>query len=182
MRALRERPCQRQCQAHMPCGAERRAALPREGAHDARPTGKAVPAATLGAHALWRGETCSVATRRRHQRCRGSGIHSGAWGEAGYPLGDAEVQEAGGGLLPWGRGRVAPESPRGAGGAQASNGCRQQRVSVEEQLAVVMRSRGAPHDAIAASGRWRPAAQGSARASRCLLPRRRPPPTRRGGG
>ncbi len=82
MRALRERPCQRQCQTRLPCGVGWRGAprtpgrargaqppnaRPRlgEGAQDARPTEKAVPAAMSDAHALWRGVARSPSNARQ---------------------------------------------------------------------------------------------------------------------
>ena len=117
-------PCRRERGARSPRKPSRGTGprMPRQlsqgqecGAHDARPTGKAVPASTPYDHASEHRMTCRFATRhappasqmRRHS-LRGLGHR---------PSG--EVQEAGGGLLPQapkqfrahgGTGYIAPES------------------------------------------------------------------------
>ena len=82
MRALREKPRQRQRQTHMPLG---------------KPTSVPAP----------RG--------MRHRRSESDGIHYGGLGQRP----SAEVQEAGGGLLPRGSGARSPRKPsQGNGGAK----------------------------------------------------------------
>ena len=119
MRALREqRPCQPRRRRRARCapyGNEGRACLSAEGAHDARPTGKAVPVATSEAHASRANPHVILC----HEACA-TGVAAetaffyGVWG--GSPSGG--VQRAGVRPLPQGTGARSPRLialTRGAG-------------------------------------------------------------------
>ena len=71
----------------------------------------------------------------RHRHSESGGIHYGAWGAAGYPLGDAGVQRAGGRPLSRGTGARSPRKPsRVSGGVKPAAQTEREKVRTMRAL------------------------------------------------
>ena len=71
----------------------------------------------------------------RHRHGESGGIHYGAWGAAGYPLGDAGVQRAGGRPLSRGTGARSPRKPsRVSGGVKPAAQTEREKVRTMRAL------------------------------------------------